>query len=425
MSKVLPREKRVSHKTGRGRPALLVLLRMEGEDWLRRAEEMRALCLSAGLELVAEITQLRRSPDPSTFVGKGKLEEIRCEVERIGADVVLVDREVTPAQLKHLQDSLPVEVLDRTGLILDVFARHAHSGEGKLQVELAALRYRLPRLVGRGVEFSRLGGRTGPRTAMGTRGAGEPWLVEQRRRLQRQIRTLADKIKQLARRRELSRKLRRKNRVPTVGIVGYTNSGKSTLLNALSVVRQAPFDLLTARARRGHHPEQRRRAASVIVEDRLFSTLDPTSRAVALPSRRKAVFSDTVGFIEKLPPGLATAFRATIEEATTADVLLHVVDLASPHWQAQRAAVLATLNELGCSDKPLVTAFNKVDLLNPPPPLDAISDPEEKAVLISAKQATGLDGLLLILDDAIDALSSPRPQTPASRLQPPGSGLET
>jgi GTP-binding protein HflX len=215
---------------------------------------------------------------------------------------------------------------------------------------------------------------------MGTRGAGEPWLVEQRRRLRRQMKVLADKIVQLGKRRELTRKLRRRNRVPTVGIVGYTNSGKSTLLNALS-------------------------GAAVVVEDKLFSTLDPTTRAVGLPGGRRAVLSDTVGFIRELPPGLATAFRATIEEATSADVLLHVVDLSSPHWEMQKRSVLKTLYELGCADKPLVTAFNKIDLIAPLPPLRAVCESEEKGALVSAKQRTGLEQLMGLLEEEISRIS--------------------
>lgn len=364
------------------RRAVLVVLRLRGEDVWARAEEMRALCATAGVRPVAELTQSRRSPDPATYVGSGKLEGIARGVEEVGAELVILDREVSPAQLKGLEGAIPVEIMDRTALILDVFAKHAHSGEGKLQVELASLRYRLPRLVGRGVELSRLGGRTGTRTAMGTRGAGEPWLVEQRRRLHREMKSLEEKIERLGRRRELARKLRQRNRVPTVGIVGYTNSGKSTLLNALS-------------------------AAKVAAEDKLFSTLDPTSRVVAFPGGGKAVFSDTVGFIRELPPGLMAAFRATIEEATSADVLVHVVDLSSPHWEAQRSAVLTTLNELGCSDKPLVTAFNKADLVSPLPPLRSICNPDDRAVFASAKDGKGLENLLRLVEEEL-GISSPR-----------------
>jgi GTP-binding protein HflX len=359
---------------------LLVVVKVGEEDTWERVEEMRGLCASAGLSVVGEVVQRRKSPASGTYVGKGKLEEIQLEVERTGAKLVVLDRETTPVQLKHLEDALPVEVMDRTGLILDVFARHAHSGEGKLQVELASLRYRLPRLVGKGVELSRLGGRTGARTAMGTRGAGEPWLVEQRRRLRREMKGLEEKIEQLGKRRELARKWRRRNQVPTVGIVGYTNAGKSTLLNSLS-------------------------ASKVVVEDRLFSTLDPTSRAVILPGGRRAIFSDTVGFIRDLPPGLTAAFRATIEEATSADILLHVVDLSSPHWETQRGAVFLILNQLGCAGKPVVTAFNKIDLVSPSPSLKAVCEPEGKGAFVSAKAGKGLEELLRLVEEEIGRFS--------------------
>ncbi len=295
-------------------------------------DELAALADTAGAEAVARLVQARSDPDPATFVGRGKLEEIHREIHRTGAELVIFDDELTPAQLRNLEERLGVKVIDRTALILDIFALHARSREGRAQVELAQLTYLLPRLRGWGEAMSRLGG------GIGTRGPGETKLEVDRQHIRRRIARLRADIRDLARARELKRSRRLERGVPQVAIVGYTNAGKSTLMNALT-------------------------RAGVLVADQLFATLDPTTRRVVLPGGRRAVVSDTVGFVEKLPHDLVEAFRSTLEEVALASLVLHVADGSSPALERQVGAVREVLSEIGAGGVPELLAVNKVDLL--------------------------------------------------------------
>lgn len=330
--------------------------------------EFQELARSAGAEIAAVLVQHRPRPDPATLIGGGKLEEIDAVARSTAADVVLFDHDLSPSQLRNLEARLPCRVIDRTQLILDIFARHARTREGQLQVELAQLEYQLPRLAGRGKSMSQLGG------GIGTRGPGETQLETDRRRINARI----DRIKQQL---EAVRRIRRQQRgrreavpVPTVALVGYTNAGKSTLFNALT-------------------------GAEVLASERMFATLDPKLRQLTLPSRRKVLLSDTVGFIRKLPHSLVTSFRATLEEVERAELLLHVRDAASPLLEEQRLEVEAVLQELGAQDKPTLQVFNKIDLL-----ADGAATPMPSgAIPVSALKDEGLDGLLQAIDAALTA----------------------
>ncbi|MGH2843798.1 MAG: GTPase HflX [Solirubrobacteraceae bacterium] len=328
--------------------------------------EFQELARSAGAEIAAVLVQHRPRPDPATLVGGGKLDEIDATARSTEADVVLFDHDLSPSQLRNLEGRLPCRVIDRTQLILDIFARHARTREGQLQVELAQLEYQLPRLTGRGKTMSQLGG------GIGTRGPGETQLETDRRRINARI----DRIKQQL---EAVRRIRRQQRgrreavpVPAVALVGYTNAGKSTLFNSLT-------------------------GAEVLASERMFATLDPKLRQLTLPSRRKVLMSDTVGFIRKLPHGLVTSFRATLEEVERAELLLHVRDAASPLVEEQRVEVEAVLAELEVSGKPVLQVFNKIDLLSPGVPLPA------EAIPVSALTGEGLERLLLAVDAALTA----------------------
>ena len=326
--------------------------------------ELAALADTAGAEVVGEEWQNRRHPDPTWYLGKGKAQELVQARSETGFSLLVADDELTPNQQKALEGLIGCKVLDRSGLILDIFAQHAQTHEGRLQVELAQLEYQLPRLTRLWTHLSRTGG------GIGTRGPGESQLETDRRLIRERIRRLRDRVDDVRRQREVASRSRDRRLVPTVAIVGYTNAGKSTLLNAL-VGSEA------ARA-----------------EDRLFATLDPTSRAARLGEGQSAVLTDTVGFIHKLPHQLVDAFRATLEEVTRADVLVEVVDAFDPHFAEHRATVQEVLAELAAADKPRLVAYNKADLLesgardrtNPAP---AIGD----AVLISALTGYGLDTL--------------------------------
>jgi GTPase len=295
--------------------------------------ELAALADSAGAEPVARVVQSRNDPDPATFVGKGKIEEIHQAVHRSGADAVILDDELTPGQLRNLEERLGVKVVDRTALILDIFALHARSREGKAQVELAQLSYLLPRLRGWGEAMSRLGG------GIGTRGPGETKMEVDRRRIRQRISRLKRQIDDMARTRQLKRSRREASGTQQVAIAGYTNAGKSTLMNALT-------------------------AADVLVADQLFATLDPTTRRIALPGGRKATLSDTVGFVSKLPHDLVEAFRSTLEEVAVASLVLHVADASAPQVEDQVGAVREVLHQIGASGIPEVLALNKADLLS-------------------------------------------------------------
>ena len=297
--------------------------------------ELEQLAATAGVEVVGQVSQKVDEPNPSTYVGKGKVQEIRRLREELGADLVLFDDELTPSQQRNLEETLDTKVLDRTGLILDIFARHARTREGRLQVELAQLEYRLPRLTRMWTHLSRqaVGG-------VGLRGPGETQLEVDRRRSRERISRLRDDLKDVHAHRELYREKRRREGLPVVALVGYTNAGKSTLLNALS-------------------------NADVLAANVLFATLDPTTRQLQLPDGQEVLITDTVGFIQRLPTQLVAAFRATLEEIQEADVLVHVVDLTHPNAEEQSQTVDKVLADLDVANRPRIIALNKIDLLRP------------------------------------------------------------
>jgi GTP-binding protein HflX len=330
--------------------------------------EFRELVAGAGAEIVAEVLQRRPKPDPATLVGKGKVEEIAAVAASTQATLILFDHDLSPTQLRNLEQALPVRVVDRTQLILDIFARHARSREGHLQVELAQLEYLLPRLAGRGAAMSQLGG------GIGTRGPGETQLETDRRKIQRRLLQLKRELEDVRRVRTQQRLRRAAVAMPTIALVGYTNAGKSSLFNRLT-------------------------NAGVLSSSRMFSTLDPKLRAVELPSRRKVLLSDTVGFIRNLPHTLITSFRATLEEVEKADVLLHVQDSSSPQREQQKEEVEKVLAELGSLDKPILSVLNKVDQL--PPHERSLCVAGEWGACISAKTGEGIGGLLELIDRAL------------------------
>jgi GTPase len=318
--------------------ALLVAVERSGQEWAATdsLEELARLAETVDVEVIGSVTQKLPHPVAGTYFGKGKLEEIKEKREDLEYDVVMVDGDLTPAQQRNLEKALDVKVIDRTALILDVFARRAATHEGRLQVELAQLEYRLPRLTGLWTHLSRqaVGG-------VGLRGPGETQLESDRRELGKRIVQIKRELGEVHRHRTLYRERRKGVPVPVVALVGYTNAGKSSLLNTMT-------------------------GSTVLAEDKLFATLDPTTRRAALPSGREVLFTDTVGFINNLPTLLIAAFRATLEEINEATVLLHVVDVTHPNAPEQMQTVSNVLEELGADDKPVVTALNKVDLLLPP-----------------------------------------------------------
>jgi GTP-binding protein HflX len=341
--------------------------------------EFRELVSSAGAEIAAEILQRRGRPDPATLIGAGKVEEIAGVAASTAADLVLFDHDLSPTQLRNLENALPCRVLDRTQLILDIFARHARTREGQLQVELAQLEYMLPRLTGRGKSMSQLGG------GIGTRGPGETQLETDRRRIQRRIDHLKLDLDSVRRVRRQQRQRRESVPVPTVALVGYTNAGKSTLFNRVT-------------------------GGQVLESSRMFATLDPKLRAIELPSRRKVLISDTVGFIRNLPHTLVTSFRATLEEVEQAEVLLHVRDAASTYGEEQKVQVEKVLAELGALSKPRIEVLNKIDLLDPHQREGLASrpqaqEPSGREVSVSAHTGEGIDALLVAIDEAL--LSDP------------------
>ncbi len=323
--------------------------------------------MSAGGEVAAELLQRRSRPDPATLIGTGKVEEIAGVAASTKADLVLFDHDLSPTQLRNLEAALPCRVLDRTQLILDIFARHARTREGQLQVELAQLEYMLPRLTGRGKAMSQLGG------GIGTRGPGETKLETDRRRIQRRIDQLKLDLEAVRRVRRQQRQRREAVPVPTVALVGYTNAGKSTLFNRLT-------------------------GAHVLQSSRMFATLDPKLRAIELPSRRKILLSDTVGFIRNLPHTLVTSFRATLEEVQQAEVLLHVRDSSSTYGEEQKVQVERVLGELDALTKNRVEVLNKIDLLEPHQREGLASRGE---ILVSAHTGEGMDALLAAIDAAL------------------------
>jgi GTP-binding protein HflX len=344
-------------------------------------EELRALADTAGLEVVGEMTQKLDRIEPATFIGKGKVEELKTWQSELGFEVALFDDELSPRHQRNLEQELgeKARVLDRTALILDIFAQHAHTREGALQVELAQYEYRLPRLTRGWTHLVRQAGGGAGRSGtagVGLRGPGETQLEVDRRQIRSRISFLKEQLEDVRQHRQQHRAQRRRAQVPVVSIVGYTNAGKSSLLNALVDAAGA------------------KQTAPVVAEDKLFATLDPTTRRVRLPAGKTALFTDTVGFIQKLPTQLVAAFRATLEEIEEADLLLHVVDITHPNAVEQAKAVEQTLNDLEISDIPIVVALNKIDRLEPEQREAILSGPFPHSVPISALHPLNLDQLL-------------------------------
>ncbi|MBP2072594.1 GTPase HflX [Thermoanaerobacterium butyriciformans] len=325
-------------------------------------DELKELAETAGAEVVGIMTQSRSNIDRTSYIGKGKLIELKQFVDNMDIDLVIANDELSGSQIKNIEEAIDRKVIDRTSLILDIFAKRAKSAEGMLQVELAQLRYRLPRLQGLGNDLSRLGG------GIGTRGPGETKLETDRRYIRERIKTIERKLEDMKRHRELLRGRRRKNKIPVVAIVGYTNAGKSTLMNALT-------------------------DSSVYVEDKLFATLDPTARKLELPSGRDVILIDTVGFIRKLPHDLVEAFKSTLEESKYADVLLHVIDITSKDIKHKIEVVENVLRDLEAIDKPIINVYNKSDLLEKMPVN------KDNEIYISAKEMIGIDELLKAIDN--------------------------
>ena len=321
-------------------------------------DELGDLLDTAGGETVMKVVQNLVHPDKATYIGKGKAEEIRESLEIHEADGIICDDELTASQMRNLSELTGAKVIDRTTLILDIFAAHARTREGKLQVEIAQQKYRYARLRGMGEALSRLG------AGIGTRGPGETKLETDRRVIQKRIKILSDDIEAMKRARDTARKKRAANAVPTAAIVGYTNAGKSTLLNRLT-------------------------GSDVLSEDKLFATLDPTTRAAILPDGQQVLFTDTVGFINKLPHNLVDAFRSTLEEAGYADIIVHVIDASDPQAEMHRRVVYDTLIDLGISDKPVITVWNKADLVDETALFRDFG--ADASVKISAKTGAGLD----------------------------------
>jgi GTP-binding protein HflX len=339
------------------------------EETERHLDELALLVDTAGADEAARVLQRRERPDPATYVGRGKAQELRELSVAVDADTVVFDDELTPAQSRNLEKILSRTAIDRTAVILDIFAQNASTQEGKAQVELAQLRYRLPRLRGRGLTLSQQAG------GIGTRGPGETQLEVDRRRLVRRMSRLERDLRRLTEQRRLQRKSRRRSRLLTVSLVGYTNAGKSTLLNQLT-------------------------DAGVLVEDRLFATLDPRTRRLTLPGGETVLLSDTVGFVRKLPHQLVEAFRSTLEVVNESDLLVHVVDSVSPDPEAQIEAVRAVLAEIGADSVPELLAFNKVDVSDE---AERLSDRHPGSVTVSALTGEGIEGLLTAIGDRLRA----------------------
>lgn len=347
---------------------LIAVATSDGDDTMESLDELEELVDTAGAATVAKVIQNRETIHPGTYIGKGKIEEVRELYDDLNATGVVCDDELSPAQLRNLEDALQVKVMDRTMIILDIFANRASTKEGKIQVELAQLKYRATRLVGLRNSLSRLGG------GIGTRGPGEKKLEVDRRLIRDRISQLNKELKDVKQTRETTRELRSKSYTPVVAIVGYTNAGKSTLLNTLT-------------------------SAGVLEEDKLFATLDPTTRNLELPSGEQLLLTDTVGFIRKLPHHLIEAFKSTLEEAKYADIILHIVDTSNPNAHKQMHVVYETLSMLEVRDKTIITAFNKIDKLEKD---EVIKDfKADRTVKISAKTKYGIDTLMDVLEEIL------------------------
>lgn len=329
-------------------------------------DELALLADTAGAIVLDKVLQSRKSLDSTFHIGKGKAEEIAVLRESLDANIIIFDDELSGAQIRNLEEVIGASVIDRTALILDIFAKRAQSREGKIQVELAQLKYRLPRLIGLGNQLSRLGG------GIGTRGPGEKKLETDRRHIHRRISALEEELEEIKKQRNIQRSLREKSKIPVVALVGYTNAGKSTLMNRLT-------------------------DAGVLAEDKLFATLDPIVRELELSDGQKVLLIDTVGFIRKLPHHLVEAFKSTLEETLYADVLIHVIDSSSNEYEIQKQVVLNILSQLGASNKPIVTVYNKIDILKD----EVIDTPEENSVKISAKRNIGIEELITVIENAL------------------------
>ncbi len=359
-----------------------------GEQGRESLSELIELARSAGAEIAGTVFQLRDTADPATLVGRGKLDEIRAEATAHKAPIIIFDSNLSPMQQRNIEEATERRVIDRTQLILDIFARHARSREGQLQVELAQLNYMLPRLTGKGTAMSRLGGKSGGGGAggagggagrIGVRGPGEKKLETDRRRIRERVRKIQSSIEDVRKQRALRREARNTVPLGTIALVGYTNAGKSTLFNALS-------------------------RAEVLVSPKMFATLDPTIRALRLPSNRRVLLSDTVGFIRDLPKGLLTAFRATLEEVQEAALILHVSDVSNPHHDELDEEVEQILRKLGVDGRPRLHVLNKIDSLTPEERKALINNAgrstcgEGVPVLVSALMGEGIDALLRRMD---------------------------
>lgn len=348
---------------------ILVGVQLDDDDDAESSlEELKELADTAGAVTVGKVIQPRDSFHPATYVGKGKLEELRVLIDQLDATGIICDDELTPAQLKNLEDELATKVMDRTMVILDIFAAHATTSEGKIQVEMAQLKYRMTRLAGLGTTLSRLGG------GIGTRGPGEKKIETDRRIIRDRITRLSRQLKEVSSHREITRQQRSEDSVMTAAIVGYTNAGKSTLLNRLT-------------------------DSDVLSQDKLFATLDPTTRVLKLTNKEKILLTDTVGFIRKLPHNLIEAFKSTLEEARYSDIIIHVVDCSNPDMDRQIKTVYDTLQQLEVKDKIVVTLFNKCDKLQDIPVLKDLN--ARYTINISAKTGEGLEKLDEVLQEII------------------------
>ena len=360
------RLKSSTKETEEARPERAILVGIENAEGYDTLAELAELAKTAGARVVAREQQRKRPVDNATYVGSGKADELALLGSELEADLFIFDDELSPMQQRNLEAALGVRVIDRTALILDIFAQRAQSREGKLQVELAQLKYGMTRLAGQGLALSQQGG------GIGTRGPGEKKLEVDKRRIRRRIYELSEALKEIEKQRSLRRERREKNPLPLIALVGYTNAGKSTLLNAIS-------------------------GAGVLAEDKLFATLDPVVRQITLPGGTQALVSDTVGFINKLPHDLVDAFKSTLDEVSLADLILHVVDVASPYYESQMAVVEDVIASLGAAETPRINVYNKLDKLSEPPKA------KQGCAFISAETGEGLETLLARAEQLLGA----------------------